>query len=139
MSMNHAATTAAAPSGAPERHVRSLDGVRAIAIIGVLLTHAGAPLFEAGWLGVDLFFALSGFLITTLLLEEHARVGAISYKDFLARRALRLMPAYLLYVAVMTYGIFLQNVIDFLIIAFVIFLMVRQINRMRSALPPVKA
>jgi len=96
---------AAAPSGTPERHVRSLDGVRAIAIIGVLLTHAGAPLFEAGWLGVDLFFALSGFLITTLLLEEHARVGAISYKDFLVRRALRLMPAYLLYVAVMTYGI----------------------------------
>lgn len=85
--------------------MRSLDGVRAIAIVGVLLTHAGVPLFEAGWLGVDLFFALSGFLITTLLLEEHARVGAVSYKDFLARRALRLMPAYFLYVGVITYGI----------------------------------
>jgi peptidoglycan/LPS O-acetylase OafA/YrhL len=104
MSSSQSSTKVSAP-GAAEHHVRSLDGVRAIAIIGVLLTHAGVPLFEAGWLGVDLFFALSGFLITTLLLEEHARVGAVSYKDFLARRALRLMPAYLLYVAAMTYGI----------------------------------
>jgi peptidoglycan/LPS O-acetylase OafA/YrhL len=86
-------------------HVRSLDGVRAFAIIAVVLTHAGMPGFEAGWIGVDLFFALSGFLITTLLLLEQDRVGRISYKDFLIRRALRLMPAYLLYVSVITYGI----------------------------------
>lgn len=86
-------------------HVQSLDGVRAFAIIAVLLTHAGMPGFEAGWIGVDLFFALSGFLITTLLLQEQDRVGSISYKDFLVRRALRLMPAYLVYVAAMTYGI----------------------------------
>ena len=86
-------------------HVQSLDGVRAFAIIAVMLTHAGMPGFEAGWIGVDLFFALSGFLITTLLLQEQGRMGRISYRDFLVRRALRLMPAYLLYVAVMTYGI----------------------------------
>jgi len=86
-------------------HVQSLDGVRAFAIIAVMLTHAGMPGLEAGWIGVDLFFALSGFLITTLLLQEQERVGRISYQDFLVRRALRLMPAYLLYVAVMTYGI----------------------------------
>ena len=85
--------------------VQSLDAVRAIAIFAVLFVHAGMPGFEAGWLGVDLFFALSGFLITTLLLSEHARTGGIAYGGFLLRRALRLMPAYLLYVSVVTYGI----------------------------------
>ncbi|MBX3621800.1 MAG: acyltransferase [Rhizobacter sp.] len=96
---------AASPSSASDRHVDSLDGVRTLAILAVMFVHAGTPGFQSGWLGVDLFFALSGFLITTLLLQEHARNGRISYSDFLVRRALRLMPAYLLYVALMTYGI----------------------------------
>lgn len=87
------------------QHVQGLDAVRAIAIVGVLLVHAGTPGFQAGWLGVDLFFALSGFLITTLLLSEHERSGDISYRRFLMRRFLRLVPAYLLYVVVVTYGI----------------------------------
>ena len=58
-----------------------------------------------GFIGVDIFFVLSGFLITTLLLQESDRTGDISYGDFLVRRGLRLMPAYLLYVVVLTYGI----------------------------------
>ena len=85
--------------------VDSLDGVRTVAIAAVMLVHAGVPGFGSGWLGVDLFFALSGFLITTLLLQEQQLSGGVSYRAFLCRRALRLMPAYLMYVSLMTYGI----------------------------------
>ena len=70
----------------------ALDGVRGIAIAIVVSFHAfGWP--AAGTLGVDLFFVLSGFLITSLLIQEWDRKGTISLKDFYIRRALRLMPA----------------------------------------------
>lgn len=68
----------------------ALDGVRGVAILLVLAFHAN--LLPGGWLGVDLFFALSGFLITGLLLAEHERRG-ISLRWFYRRRALRLLPA----------------------------------------------
>ncbi len=70
----------------------ALDGLRAVAIAAVLLYHAARSL-PGGYFGVDLFFVLSGFLITTLLLEEHAARGAISLRAFYQRRALRLLPA----------------------------------------------
>lgn len=95
----HVRSTRAAAS-----HVNSLDGVRAIAVLMVLVFHAGTPGFGAGWIGVDIFFALSGFLITTLLIREFETYGRISYGGFIARRALRLMPAYWLYAAFVTYG-----------------------------------
>ena len=70
----------------------ALDGVRAIAIATVVAFHTvGWP--REGTLGVDLFFVLSGFLITTLLLEEHSAGGTISIRRFYARRARRLLPA----------------------------------------------
>jgi peptidoglycan/LPS O-acetylase OafA/YrhL len=70
----------------------ALDGVRGLAIACVVAYHAfGRP--SGGFLGVDLFFVLSGFLITTLLLEEHAERGSISLRAFYRRRALRLVPA----------------------------------------------
>ncbi len=70
----------------------ALDGVRGVAISIVVAFHAfGWP--GEGTLGVDLFFVLSGFLITTLLLEEHATTGAISIRAFYRRRARRLLPA----------------------------------------------
>jgi peptidoglycan/LPS O-acetylase OafA/YrhL len=72
---------------------KSLDGVRGLAILFVLLSHLPSLPFGGGFIGVDLFFVLSGFLITTLLLEEHRETGSISLKSFYARRALRLMPA----------------------------------------------
>lgn len=72
----------------------TLDGVRAVAVISVLLYHLFiAHFFTAGYLGVDIFFVLSGFLITTLLLREHDRDGKVSLGLFYARRALRLFPA----------------------------------------------
>src|SRR5882757_8236262 len=72
---------------------RWLDGLRGVAILLVLAFHL--QLLPGGSLGVDVFFVLSGFLITTLLAEEWQRRGAISLKAFYARRALRLMPAFL--------------------------------------------
>jgi peptidoglycan/LPS O-acetylase OafA/YrhL len=70
----------------------ALDGLRGLAIAGVVFFHAfGQPI--GGFLGVDLFFVLSGFLITTLLLEEHAAEGRILLRAFYRRRALRLLPA----------------------------------------------
>jgi len=73
-------------------YVPALDGLRALAIAAVVGLHYwNVP--ECGGLGVDLFFCLSGFLITTLLLEEHAESGAISLKNFYGRRARRLFPA----------------------------------------------
>src|SRR5207244_12006457 len=70
----------------------SLDGIRGLAIASVVGFHAfGHP--SGGYLGVDLFFVLSGFLITTLLLEERHERGRVSLRAFYARRALRLLPA----------------------------------------------
>jgi peptidoglycan/LPS O-acetylase OafA/YrhL len=77
--------------GAGLRHVPALDGLRGIAVIGVLLFHAGHLI--GGYLGVDMFFVLSGFLITSLLLAEWQRSGTIKLGVFWARRARRLLPA----------------------------------------------
>ena len=77
---------------APLGHVSALDGLRGVAIGVVVAYHySGWP--RGGWLGVDLFFVLSGFLITTLLLEEHAANGRIQLRAFYVRRARRLFPA----------------------------------------------
>jgi peptidoglycan/LPS O-acetylase OafA/YrhL len=78
----------------------ALDGLRGISILAVMFVHGG--LFwmgRGGFLGVDIFFVLSGFLITSLLMEEWAQSGSISFKNFYMRRALRLLPALLLLVA----------------------------------------
>ena len=81
-------------------YVPALDGLRAVAVLLVLLFHLRVPGFRAGFLGVDIFFVLSGFLITTLLLTERNRRGRISLPDFWARRARRLLPALLLLLVV---------------------------------------
>jgi len=70
-----------------------LDGLRALAVAGVFLYHAGVAWMPGGFLGVDLFFALSGYLITSLLLREFAADGTIALRAFWARRARRLFPA----------------------------------------------
>jgi peptidoglycan/LPS O-acetylase OafA/YrhL len=75
-------------------HVPALDGMRGIAILLVLAFHAD-NILPGGWLGVDLFFVLSGFLITALLFSEWDRRGEVSLGAFYRRRALRLLPALL--------------------------------------------
>ena len=71
----------------------AIDGIRGLAVGAVLLFHAGFPWARGGYLGVSTFFTLSGFLITSLLLGEHARSGRIGLTAFWARRMRRLLPA----------------------------------------------
>jgi len=74
-------------------HRRSLDGLRGVSILAVMGFHAGSRVIRGGHLGVDMFFVLSGFLITFLLLQEQQNHGSINLKNFYIRRALRLLPA----------------------------------------------
>ncbi|HEY0716600.1 MAG TPA: acyltransferase family protein [Streptosporangiaceae bacterium] len=77
---------------APGR-LRALDGVRALAVLAVLANHAGLTFLPGGFIGVDVFFVLSGFLITSLLYGELTATGRIGLGAFWARRARRLLPA----------------------------------------------
>jgi peptidoglycan/LPS O-acetylase OafA/YrhL len=78
-------------------HRPALDGLRGVAILMVISVHiAGAHYFPGGAFGVDVFFVLSGFLITRLLIEEHRDTGRVSLRAFYGRRALRLLPALLI-------------------------------------------
>ncbi|MEV4641390.1 acyltransferase family protein [Actinoplanes sp. NPDC049548] len=87
--------TAPPHAGPSFGYSRALDGIRALAVAAVLLFHAGAAGVAGGFLGVDTFFVLSGFLITSLLLGERQRTGRIKLTDFWVRRARRLLPALL--------------------------------------------
>lgn len=80
------------------KYFPALDGLRALSIVSVIWYHVPElrPLWRTGYLGVHLFFVISGFLITTLLLREKARRGSISLKNFYIRRTLRIFPAYYL-------------------------------------------
>jgi peptidoglycan/LPS O-acetylase OafA/YrhL len=83
----------------PARRIPGLDGLRALAVIAVVWHHshpgyAGFPLSHNGFLGVDVFFVLSGFLITTLLLQEERSTGGVSLIGFYIRRSLRIFPLY---------------------------------------------
>jgi peptidoglycan/LPS O-acetylase OafA/YrhL/lysophospholipase L1-like esterase len=71
----------------------ALDGLRAIAVLGVIAYHAGIDWMRGGFLGVSTFFTLSGFLITALLVREHVNNGAIALRRFWSRRFRRLLPA----------------------------------------------
>lgn len=73
-----------------------IEGLRAIAILLVVAAHAGVPWLAGGFVGVDVFFVLSGYLITGLLLQEIAKTGRLQFANFYARRLRRLLPALLL-------------------------------------------
>lgn len=78
--------------------IHALDGLRAVAVALVLADHGGIPGVSGGFIGVDLFFVLSGFLITALLLDELGRTGRIDLPAFWIRRGRRLLPALVLMV-----------------------------------------
>ncbi|GAA1787667.1 acyltransferase family protein [Nostocoides veronense] len=78
------------------RYRPGLDGLRAIAVASVFLFHARPGVLPGGWLGVDIFFVLSGFLITSVLLTDRERHGRIDLTDFWLARARRLLPAVVL-------------------------------------------
>jgi peptidoglycan/LPS O-acetylase OafA/YrhL len=98
----------AAATSARLPHRRSIDGLRALAVSAVLLYHADVAWLPGGFLGVDVFFAISGYLITSLLLAEHAGSASISLRTFWARRARRLLPA----LGVLLLGVVLLAMID---------------------------
>jgi peptidoglycan/LPS O-acetylase OafA/YrhL len=81
------------PAGSRRAVRRDIEGLRAVAVGTVLLYHLHVPWFPGGFAGVDVFFVISGFLITSLLLREVDRTGSVSLADFYARRARRLLPA----------------------------------------------
>src|SRR5947209_7129605 len=76
-----------------------LEGLRAVAVLLVVLDHLDVPGFRGGFFGVDVFFVLSGYLITSLLVAEYAAAGSISIRAFYVRRARRIIPAALTVVA----------------------------------------
>jgi peptidoglycan/LPS O-acetylase OafA/YrhL len=74
-------------------HLPALNSLRGLAVLLVFMFHAGVPGFTGAFIGVDIFFVLSGFLITILLIQEHQQKGTIDFRNFYMRRLLRLFPA----------------------------------------------
>ncbi|RDH80325.1 acyltransferase [Mycolicibacterium moriokaense] len=88
------ATAASGAAAVPRRHFRSdIEGLRAVAVIAVVLFHAGVPGVGGGFIGVDVFFVVSGFLITGILWREASSTGSVRLARFYAARARRLLPA----------------------------------------------
>ena len=104
-----------APAPAPTHRVGyrpELDGLRTVAVMLVVAFHAGIGWMEGGFIGVDVFFVLSGFLITGLLVDDHAK-GSFSLTSFYARRSRRLLPAAtLVIVAISVAWLFTASVIE---------------------------
>ncbi len=87
-------STQARVTQTPSKGFRAdIEGMRGIAVLLVVMFHCGVPGFDGGFIGVDVFFALSGYLITGLILTEIARTGKLGFRNFYARRARRLLPA----------------------------------------------
>lgn len=102
-----------ARAASPQTRNRGLDGIRAIAVVAVMLYHAGVSGVNGGLLGVDVFFVLSGFLITSLLCTEFVQTGGIRLGHFWARRGRRLLPAlFLLLIGVAVYAWAFRNSLD---------------------------
>ena len=89
-------------SNARMPYLPALDGIRALAVLAVVVFHANESWLTGGFLGVDVFFVVSGFLITALLVGERERSGRVDLRAFWARRARRLLPALALVLAVTT-------------------------------------
>ncbi|HET9471382.1 MAG TPA: acyltransferase, partial [Usitatibacter sp.] len=102
--------TPAAPGPANLPHHAALDSLRALAVLAVIAYHYDASWARGGFLGVDLFFVLSGFLITTLLILEWRRSNRIATGRFWGRRARRLLPA--LMILLVLVAVITVNVID---------------------------
>src|SRR3954454_19397027 len=109
IAFDSSAGTAAVSSGADAQTgafsvIQSLDGIRAVSVLIVVLGHSGLQALIPGGFGVTIFFFLSGFLISTLMLAEHEGTGTLDVPSFYARRVFRLMPPLLLSLAI-AYGL----------------------------------
>lgn len=97
---------ALSPRSARLPYIPALDGIRALAVLAVLAYHAGAGWLPGGFLGVEVFFVLSGYLITSLLLSELHSNNRVDLKSFWLRRARRLLPAlFVLLIVVLSYSV----------------------------------
>ena len=74
-------------------YLPGLDGMRAVAVVAVMIYHANSTWLKGGFIGVEVFFVISGYLITLLLIAEHEKTGAVNMKNFWVRRFRRLLPA----------------------------------------------
>ena len=81
------------PVSAKGRYMPGLDGLRAVAVLGVIAFHLGLPMAQGGLLGVGVFFVLSGYLISDILIDQWERLGSLDLRGFWLRRARRLLPA----------------------------------------------
>ena len=88
------------PIGGSTTYLPGVDGLRAISVLAVIGYHLGLPSMQGGFLGVGMFFTLSGFLITGILLRSWRRTGGIDLRHFWLRRARRLLPGVVLLIAV---------------------------------------
>lgn len=105
--MNHTDNFHSKPGKA--RYLEGLDGLRAIAVIAIITYHLNPGWLPGGFLGVDTFFVISGYLITSLLLHEYYSKGTIDFKNFWIRRFKRLIPAVFFMVSVViTYTLFFE-------------------------------
>lgn len=102
VSNNGRATSSDAPVVPVLRHRDDVQGLRAVAVLLVVLEHAGVSFLRGGYVGVDVFFVLSGFLITGILLSGAVKRGYVSLVDFYSRRARRILPAATLTLVVTT-------------------------------------
>jgi peptidoglycan/LPS O-acetylase OafA/YrhL len=93
-------TAAAEPAPAPRRFRPDIQGLRAVAILLVVLYHAGVPLVQGGYVGVDVFFVISGYLITGQLVAEVVKSGRIALATFYLKRVRRLLPSAIIVIIV---------------------------------------
>ena len=93
------------PATIARARIGGLDGLRAIAVVGVLLYHADVPWMRGGFIGVDIFFVLSGYLVTSIVLDGLEKRGELGFRTFWARRLRRLAPAELTMLIVITVAI----------------------------------
>jgi peptidoglycan/LPS O-acetylase OafA/YrhL len=102
------------PGGMDLNFRPDVEGLRAVAVVLVVLFHAGVSWLPGGYVGVDVFFVISGFLITGLLLREYEKRGRISISGFYARRARRILPAAMLVIVLAVIAsYFIQNFIEY--------------------------
>ncbi|MDO4813507.1 MAG: acyltransferase family protein [Gemella sp.] len=95
--------------GKKQRYLPSIDAIRAIAVISVIIYHINPSYLPGGFLGVDLFFVLSGYLISSLIMREYRMTGKLDLKKFYIRRARRLLPAVYLMISVVLIVMVLFN------------------------------